>query len=136
MKLSEYMRDGADSYARAVLALLQGNIFEEDFKNLNHVFGIKVTRFDNCREQGYTVYLRNKQNKQLNISFAVYRCSDDLVIYRWEGETFNSPALSDMLDTDWDNKTYFAYNKVYEAYEFINKLIYEFVSEVTDEEDI
>lgn len=122
--LNNYLDDGASSIARSVLCLLQGNLCY-DMLDISKTSELDVARFDNCREQGYTVSVRNKNRKQINISFAEHRSSDSLIIYKWFKNTFNSPTLSDMDDTSWNNAVYFKYDGIYAAMEYIKQELME-----------
>lgn len=112
------MQDGASNQARALLAAIQDSHPENWF----------VTRWDNLREQGYTIYKpKFDPLRQLNISFAQYRNSDSIVVYVWEKATFNAPTLVDMDDSDsmdgWMEHTekHFNYLEIKEAAEYITE---------------
>lgn len=118
--LNQYMQDGASNQARSLLAAIQCSCPHKWF----------VTRWDNGREQGYTIY-KAKWNpqRQLNISFAECRNSDNIVVYTWEKATFNAPTLMDINDpvsqSGWMEHTskLFNYLDIKEAAEYITGLM-------------
>jgi len=109
-RLENYLQDGANYQARAVLMLLQGksNIEEswnDEFKQYDAE--INVGRWENCREQGYVVSLRTKGmlSKQLNIAFFEHRNSDDICAVKWEQSSFNSLTIDNAeFDEVYKNK--------------------------------
>jgi len=79
MKLADYMQDGANWQARAVLAVVQdllgegiADSYNKEYHCYTHEF--KVGRWENCREQGYVVSL-HVGTEQLNIAFFEHRNS-------------------------------------------------------------
>jgi hypothetical protein len=95
MELKNYMTDGSGYQARCVLAFLQRRDIEESWNNDFKCYEAKtqIGRWENCREQGYVVYLRNKQYVQLNIAFFEHRNSDIICAVRWLQDTINSPNI-------------------------------------------
>ena len=94
--LSDYLQDGANYQARAVLAFLQINNVEESWNAESKQYDAKiyVARWENCREQGYVVMLRSKDYKrQLNIAFFEHRNSDNVHAVKWEEVTLNPPTI-------------------------------------------
>jgi hypothetical protein len=108
--------DGANYQARAVLAYLESrdgleNSWSELLKE--YVAHPKVSRWENCREQGYVVWLYSpKLNKQINIAFFEHRNSDAICAVEWYQTTLNAPtietaqfgddAYKDKYDTSFD----------------------------------
>lgn len=96
--LSNYLNDGACHAARATMAYLQscmGGGIEGSWNPASHDYDGKplIGRWENCREQGYVVYLRNKAGKQLNIAFFEHRNSDNICAIRWEQGSINSLSI-------------------------------------------
>ena len=93
--LNEYMNDGAHPQAQATLAFLRNSVIEESWCNEKerYLADVLVARWENCREQGYVVILRNQQRKQLNIAFFEHRNSDSLCAIKWPQNTLNSPTI-------------------------------------------
>lgn len=95
MNLKAYMRDGADLQARCVLAFLQTLSIKSSWNSTERRYEAEpgVARWENCREQGYVVWLRNKRNEQLNIAFSESKNSDALKALIWLQFTLNSPTI-------------------------------------------
>jgi hypothetical protein len=95
MELKYYMQDGACTQARCVLAFLQRMDIEESWNDSFKCYEAKpeVGRWENCREQGYVVMLRNKKYEQLNIAFFEHRNTDGICAIRWIQSTINSPTI-------------------------------------------
>lgn len=131
--LNHYLDDGANAQARAVLAFVRlqiGDGIEESWDSewKRYLADIKVSRFDNCREQGYFVYLRSRDyRKQISIAFAEYRSSDSIVVYTLDGITSNAPTLElfERNEHGWDGR-FFNYGQIVEAAEFIAERLTEF----------
>lgn len=93
--LKHYMQDGANYQARAVLAVLQHHDgIESSFKDGQYKAEIYVSRWENCREQGYVVSLRNDNGKQLNIAWFEHRNTDSIHAIKWVQKTINAPTIS------------------------------------------
>ena len=95
-ELKNYLQDGANHQARAVLAFLQQpdgieESWNADFKCYDAK--PKVSRWENCREQGYVVSLVAKNRKQLNIAFFEHRNSDTICAIKWEQYSINSLTI-------------------------------------------
>ena len=131
--------DGAHPTALAVLALVRLQIGEGlqgsyDDGVGDYLADIRFSRFDNCREQGYFIYLpiwkAGLDKQQLNIAFAENRSSDDIVVYSFEAPTFNAPTLADVPEIVWtEGRKFFKYNEHYQAAEYIVELLNAFWAE-------
>ena len=88
---------GADPQAEAVKAYLRmhDGIQESWSSELKrYTAEPKLSRWENCREQGYVIRLRSEGYKcQLNIAFFEHRNSDEIVAIRWEQLTINGPTI-------------------------------------------
>jgi len=94
--LSDYLRDGANPQARAVLSFIQDFTIEKSWNDEAKEYDAcpKVARWENCREQGYVISMRTKDyQKQLNIAFFEHRNSDSIHAIKWEETTMNSPTI-------------------------------------------
>jgi len=98
MELKDYMRDGANYQARAVLAYLQqygsiGESWNEEYEDYDA--NVEIGRWENGREQGYIVSLRDQKDfKQLNIAFFEHRNSDQICAIKWHQNSFNSITIN------------------------------------------
>lgn len=94
IQLNQYLQDGANKQARAVLAILQGFSIEESWNSERREYEAQpyVARWENCREQGYVVSLR-ALGEQLHIAFFEHRNSDSICAIRWKQVYINSPTI-------------------------------------------
>lgn len=94
--LENYLQDGANYQARATLMYLQRfcNI-EESWNDTYKTYDaqIKVSRWENCREQGYIVSLFNKKREQMNIAFFEHRNYDGICAIKWIQNSINSLTI-------------------------------------------
>ena len=95
-EIQNYLNDGASFQARATLMYLQ-QLFplldswcDEEKRYMARTL---VARWENCREQGYIVSMRNKNHNQLNIAFFEHRNSDKIHAIRWEQGSMNSLTI-------------------------------------------
>jgi hypothetical protein len=103
-------RDGANYQAQAVLAYLSGRDGIEpswSAEQRRYLADPKVSRWENCREQGYVVWMRGRKGKQVNIAFFEHRNSDNICAVMWEQETVNAPTIETMVTANvysdkWD----------------------------------
>ena len=101
MLLQNYLQDGANFQARAVLMFFQNFDIEESWNTdrKQYMAKIEVARWENCREQGYILTLVNPKsgtNEQLNIIFFEHRNSDNICAVKWtQPLTFNTPTIKD-----------------------------------------
>jgi len=94
--LNHYLQDGANRQARAVLCMLQGQAIEESWNEQFSTYDAepKVSRWENCREQGYVAMLwHRKTHKRLCIAWFEHRNSDSICALRWEQNGINSPTI-------------------------------------------
>ena len=94
--LSKYQDDGANYQAQAVLAFVRRGEVECSYNKEERIYEAepKVSRWENCREQGYVISLRSKDyQRQLNIIFFEHRNSDSICAVKWEQTTLNSPTI-------------------------------------------
>jgi hypothetical protein len=113
--LYTYMQDGACPAAKAVLAYLQhSDGIEEswDDKYKEYKAKPKIARWENCREQGYIVFMRSENHqRQINIAFFEHRNTDAICAVMWEQKSLNSLTIDnaefgdvyeDKYDTSFD----------------------------------
>ena len=129
-KLQNYFSDGANCNVQSVLCLLKhkiGNGIEESWNDEYKTYeaDIQVARWENYREQGYIVYLTNKNNEQLNIAFFEHRNSDNLCAVKWIQNSINSLTIENadfknkVYRDKWDVSVSFNYNQAYELAEWL-----------------
>lgn len=126
-KLKNYLEDGANYQARATLMFLQRDADIEESWNdkwKRYDAEIQVARWENCREQGYVVSLRNKKREQLNIAFFEHRNSDSICAVKWQQESMNTLTIDnakfgDVYKDKYDTSHSVEYSKAYEMAEWI-----------------
>lgn len=126
--LKNYLQDGANYQARSVLMFLQrdANIEESWNKDRNYYeASIKVSRWENCREQGYicSLYVPTN-NKQLNICFFEHRNGDSIHAVMWEQFSINSITIynaefGDVYKTKYDTSFSVKYGQIVEMSDWI-----------------
>ncbi len=92
----KYNNDGANFQAKCVLAALQArDLVDDSYCQTRRKIEAepKVARWENCREQGYVIFLRSKRFEQINIAFFEHRNSDQIHAVMWEQVTTNSPNI-------------------------------------------
>lgn len=106
--IENYMNDGANWQAQAVLAYLRvtkGNAIDKTWNKEFHKYdaSVEVGRHENCREQGYIFSVRYKC-EQRNYCVYEHRNSDDLCVVVFDSVTFNTPTLKMVCDAMGDSK--------------------------------
>jgi len=102
--IKEYMNDGANYQAQAVLACLRWRTIEDSWKGHEYTANVEVARWENCREQGYVAMLKTgKDYEQLNIAWFEHRNSDQICAVKWEQNTINAPTID---TADFKGKVY------------------------------
>ena len=133
-KLSEYLNDGANRQAKAVLAFVQYFNVEESWNTEYKKYDadIEVSRWENCREQGYVICMRSKNRcKQLNIAFFEHRNSDSICAVKWGQCTMNAPTIDtakfgDVYKTKYDTSFDVNYGEVVKMSDWICNELKEF----------
>lgn len=98
VQIENYLNDGANWQARAVLAVLFGKKQKVEAKCDGHKIEITVGRFENCREQGYVFCLR--MDYRILKYYAVYehRNSDQLIVLsNCNISPLNTPSADEMF---------------------------------------
>lgn len=94
--LKEYLQDGANYQARAVMCALQNFRIEDSWNPATSEYEAepKIARWENCREQGYVLTLWNRSShKRLCVAFFEHRNSDSICALKWEQNGINSPTI-------------------------------------------
>jgi hypothetical protein len=105
-RIENYMNDGANWQAQAVLAYVREHISEIDYED----FTARVGRYENCREQGYVLSIRVETNER---HYAVYqhRNSDSLIVLISNGMCMDTPDVNFMWKDKGENATKYDYDK-------------------------
>lgn len=103
--------DGAHPQAQAVLAYLRTNSgIEKSWSKTLEEYQAepKVARWENCREQGYVVYMMDHAlSRQINIAFFEHRNSDEICAVVFEKGTLNAPTIDSIpLSHPYHNSKY------------------------------
>ena len=123
MKIKDYLNDGANWQAQAVLAYLKSQDIDID-----------VTRYENCREQGYIFFkkvTKDKKVSQINVAVYEHRNSDAICIVVFEKTTTNDPLETDVwenMEDKWDTTSDFNYGEIVNCGDAIIEVFEEFES--------
>lgn len=105
----DFLNDGANYQAQAVLAWLRGHLWEiNDFCYKEKINGcdISCVRYENCREQGYIVSLWIAgYEKSFHYAFYEHRNSDNICIVRFEKPVIKENAFTEEPTAEdvWNN---------------------------------
>lgn len=124
MELQNYLNDGANYKAQAILAILRGEIeYIKDVATDHKKVMIKVGRFENCREQGYVFSLFYDYHFIKHYAVYEHRNSDEICVLISNTETTNTPNASQMFGDRgrYDVDKYFHYNEIVEAADYIEE---------------
>ncbi len=127
MELKHYMDDGAGWQAQAILAYLRSYLtIEESWNPDYHKYGAEtqIGRWENCREQGYIVYLRDNSYNQINIAFFEHRNSDSICMIKWKQNSVNaltidSAKFDGVYRDKWDTSKNFGCAEIINAAQWI-----------------
>ncbi len=138
MDLFNYLQDGADYQAKGVLAYLthhDGIDESYDQKTGGYKANPKIARWENCREQGYIVYMKAENySKQINIAFFEHRNSDRIHAVKWlqhstNALTIDTAIFGSIYSTKWDTSHSVGYGKVVEMAEWVYEELANFWAE-------
>ena len=116
-RIENYMNDGANWRAQAVLAYMRGNIFriedkvEYEYKGVFDYFTTKVGRYENCREQGYVFSIQVGNEKERHYAVYEHRNSDNLIVLISEGLCMDTPNVDFMWKDKGENATKYDYDR-------------------------
>ena len=127
--IKNYMNDGANWQAQAVLAYLRGNYYKAIESTFDNAFrdyraDVKVGRFENCREQGYVFMLNYDYTRIANYAVYEHRNSDKICVVINDKFTINTPVWEDMFGdrgSGYDIDIEFSYGEIRECGEWIIK---------------
>lgn len=139
-RLENYLEDGANWQAQAVLAYLRyyldaksivSNLTDtKDWKKYDFPI-VNVGRFENCREQGY-VLMVTFNGKRRNYAFFQHRNSDELVVFISDKLTLNTPSIDDIYGDrgKYDYDMCFERGQIVECAEDIMANLESFLAEI------
>ena len=121
-KLENYFEDGANYQAQMVMLYVKRRSQIDgswDGERKEYKAEVLVGRWENCREQGYCVMLKNSKHEQINIAFFEHRNSDSICAIKWLQNTFNTPSINtaqfgDLYKTKWDTSKDVSYMEIEE----------------------
>lgn len=123
IEIENYMQDGANYKARAIMCLIQGRITEvkECMKGINKDVAAHIGRFENCREQGYVLSLFYKCQFIRNYAFYEHRNSDRMCLLMSDTSTINTPRADAMFGDrgKYDVDKSFDSDEIVEAADYI-----------------
>ena len=123
IEIENYMQDGANYKARAIMCLIQGRISEvkECMKGINKDVAVHIGRFENCREQGYVLSLFYKYQFIRNYAFYEHRNSDQMCLLMSDTFTINTPSVDAMFGDrgKYDVDKWFEYDEIVKAADYI-----------------
>lgn len=123
IEIENYMQDGANYKARAIMCLIQGRITEvkECMKGINKDVAVHIGRFENCREQGYVLSLFYKGQFIKNYAFYEHRNSDQMCLLMSDTLTINTPRADAMFGDrgKYDVDKFFDSDEIVEAADYI-----------------
>lgn len=125
VNIDQYLVDGADWTAQAVLAHLKGKVWRlMSDKYYDKGVSIKVGRYENFREDGYVFVLRlddNKEDLHVQRNYAVYphRITDRLCVLKANLNTLNTPTVDEILKNRIGEEKMFEWDDTKECAEYI-----------------
>jgi len=139
-QIENYMHDGANWQAQAVLAYLRttkNNAIDKTWIKENKCYdaSVEVGRYENCREQGYIFSVRYK-GEQRNYAVYEHRNSDQLCVVVFNGTTINTPTNDMVFEAMGDNKWNFTkalgFGEIVSCGDYIVEDIKEFINKVQE----
>lgn len=124
INVEQYMNDGANWQAQAVLAYIRALTFRVREANHNIITDpeIEVGRYENCMEQGYVFRLIIGAETLMNYAVYEHRNSDQLIVLKSDRNTINTPSIDDMWngrESKYDYDKCFSYGQIIECGEYI-----------------
>ena len=141
IRIGEYLNDGANWQAQAVLAYIRGNIaqFREGTWNPianDYEVEVFVSRYENGREQGYMVSAIYRWNKQKTFAFYEHQNVDRLNVRHYDGtlmiEASSSSSIYDKYESKSDYDKDFACGEIKQCGDYIIGELKKFVDECID----
>jgi hypothetical protein len=120
--VKNYLNDGANYKAQAVLAIIRGYRDEiAEVANHHESVMVNVGRFENCREQGYVFSLWYEYKFIKHYAVYEHRNSDNICVLINDQYTTNTPNADQMFGNrgKYDVDKTFPYNGIIDAADFI-----------------
>lgn len=144
VEIDKYLCDGADWQSRAVLAYLQGHwegILREVYAgNFQYDAQIRVGRYENGRENGYSVSVMYMWQKQKTFAFYEHRNSDNIYVLHTDDyfgfETPYSENIYKNYKDKWDCDKSFKVGEIVECGEYIAEEIKKFLAECKTQKEL
>lgn len=147
--ITNYFCDGANYTIQALMCLCKkigGNL--EMPSEYAEVMGIKdpcskwnepillVGRYENYREQGYTLSLVAQDAHTQIAHYTIFeaRNSDNICIQKFRGQFINTPSIDDIWKDKTDIDQFFFYNEVWQAFEWLSEDINKELARFYDEQ--
>lgn len=140
INIENYMHDGANWQAQAVLAYLRVIKNDAIYESWNKTrcrydAEVVVGRYENCREQGY-IFSVVYDGEQRNYCVYEHRNSDQLCVVVFDGLTINTPTLDMVCDAMGDSKCNytkaFDYGEIVSCGDYIVEDMKEFINRVQE----
>jgi hypothetical protein len=140
VKIENYMHDGANWQAQAVLAYLRttkDNAIDKTWNEKFHKYDAEVCvgRYENCREQGYIFSVCYK-GEQRNYCVYEHRNSDQLCVVVFDAISNGTPSKElvwdAMNDNKWNFTKAFGYGEIVSCGDYIIDDIKEFINKVQE----
>ena len=140
--ISNYLNDGANWQAQAVLSYVRAFIFQvEDLVNYQHkdlklFISTRAGRFENCREQGYVFSIQVGYRQERHYAVYEHRNCDNICILISEGLNLNTPSVDFMWKdrgenpSKYDFNTEFSYGQVVECGKWIIEDMYKWTTDI------
>lgn len=147
VNINEYLNDGANWQAQAVLAYMKGNIYRiEDAvkyenKDKNLFYEVRVGRYENCREQGYVFSIQVGYGNERHYAVYEHRNCDILCVLISDGLCMNTPNVEFMWKDRGENASKYDYNsdfdcgRITECGEWIIADMMEWMEEIINKEE-
>lgn len=140
IQIENYMNDGANWQAQAVLAYLRvtkNNAINKTWNEKFHKYDAEVCvgRYENCREQGY-IFSVLYNGEQRNYAVYEHRNSDQLCVVVFNALTKNTPqkelVWDAMGDSKWNYTKAFGFGEIVSCGDYIVKDMKEFINKVQE----
>ena len=145
--IREYLNDGANWQAQAVLAYMRDyiscveDVVKQKCKDKNLFYKARVGRYENCREQGYVFSIQVGFGNERHYAVYEHRNSDMLCVLISNGLCMDTPNVDFMWKDRGENASKYDYNKgfdygdIMECGEWIINDMLEWAIEIVSKEE-